>query len=149
MGSNQKVEMTKDLFYAIIKTNAALKWRIQIVMTIEKSSSDHIILDSGSAITYSNTAELSFSIKMDAAFSFILVLKFESTGEKQHELKQSVSDNTITLTCVNFDNPLGTGTTKPIELATFNGKKIYVNFWVYALGDKSLRKIVYSFYSER
>ena len=118
-------------------------------MTIEKLSSEHIILDSGSAITYSNTAELTFSVKMDDTFSFLLILKFENTGENQHELKQSVSGNTITLTCVNFDNPLGTGTTKPIELATFNGKKIYVNFWVYALGERSLRKIVYSFYSER
>lgn len=118
-------------------------------MTIEKSSSNHIILDSGSAITYSSTSELSFSVKMDDTFGFLLVLKFESTGESQHEVKQNVSGNTITLTCVNFDNSLGTGTTRPIELATFKGKKIYFNFWVYALGEKSLRKIVYSFYSER
>lgn len=118
-------------------------------MEVVISSSEHDILNSGSVITYSNTAELSFSIKMDDTFSFQLVLKFESTEEKQHELKKNVSENTIILTCVNFDNSLGTGTTSPIELATFNGKKVSVNFWVYALGDKSLRKIVYSFYSER
>lgn len=118
-------------------------------MTIEKSSSNHIILESGSAITYSSAAELSFSVTMDDTFGFLLVLNFESTDEKQQNLKKNVSGNTITLTCVNFDNSLGTGTTKPIELATFNGKKIYFNFWVYALGEKSLRKIVYSFYSER
>lgn len=97
-------------------------------MTIEKSSSNHIILDSGSAITYSSTAELSFLVQMDSIFSFILVLKFESTGEKQHEIRQNVSDNTITLTCVNFDNSLETGTTKPIELATFDGKKYTLIF---------------------
>ena len=118
-------------------------------MVIEKASSNHIILDSGSAITYNKTAELSFSIQMDATFSFLLILKFESTGETQHELKKSVSENTITLTCVNFNNSLGTGTTTPIELATFNGKKIYFNFWVYDLGSNSLKKVVYSFYSER
>ena len=118
-------------------------------MDIEISSSNHIILDSGSVITYSDTAELSFSIKMDNTFSFQLILNFESTGESQHQLKQSVSENVITLTCINFDNSLGTGTTRPIELAIFNGKKIFINFFVYALGDKSLRKIVYSFYSER
>ncbi|MBQ2961097.1 MAG: hypothetical protein IJE09_07740 [Oscillospiraceae bacterium] len=118
-------------------------------MIIEKTSSNHIILDSGSAITFNSTAELSLSCKMDDTFSFSLVLQFESNGDGQHVLKQSISGNTITLTCFNFDNPLGTGTTKPIELATFNGKKIYFNFFVYALGDKALRKIVYSFYSER
>lgn len=118
-------------------------------MIIEKSSSDYSIIDSGSTLTFSNDAELSFSVKIDDSFSFLLVLEFVSTDEKQHKLKQHISGNTIKLTCINFDNPLGTGTSKPIELATFNGKKIYVNFWVYALGENSLRKIVYSFYSKR
>lgn len=117
-------------------------------MKIEKSSSNHTILDSGSAITYSNTAELSFSVEMDNTFSFKVILKFENTDNNQYELKHNISDNTIILTCVNFDNPLGTGTTNPIELATYNGKKIYFNFWVYALGAKSLRKVAYTFYSE-
>lgn len=118
-------------------------------MIVEKISSNHIILDTGSAITFDSTAELSFSCKMDDTFSFLLVLQFESNSDGQHVLKKNISGNTITLTCTNFDNPLGTGTTKPVELATFNGKKIFFNFFVYALGDKTLRKIVYSFYSER
>lgn len=118
-------------------------------MIIEKTSSDHVILDSGSAITFNSTSELSFQVTMDASFSFLLVLKFEDTDENQHRLEQNVSENTITLTCINFNNPLGTGTTVPIELATFNGKKMFIHFWVYALGDKSLKKVVYSFYSER
>ena len=118
-------------------------------MLIEKTSSDHIILDSGSAITFNSTAELSLSCKMDDDFGFTLVINFESNGDKQRSLKQSVDGNTIQLTCINFDNSLGTGTTKPIELATYNGKKIYINFFVYALGEKSLRKIVYTFYMER
>lgn len=118
-------------------------------MTIEKTSSNHIILDSGSVITFDSTAELSFSCKMDDTFSFSIVLQFESNGDGKQGLKQSISGNTITMTCVNFNNPLGTGTTKPIELATFNGKKVYFNFFIHALGDNSLRKISYSFYSER
>ena len=118
-------------------------------MTIQKTSSNHIILDSGSVITYDDTAELSFLVQMDETFEFSLVLKFERTDGKKQHIKHNVVDNTIELTCVNFDNSLGTGTTKPIQLATFNGKKIYINFWVYALGEKSLKKVVYSFYSER
>lgn len=118
-------------------------------MIIEKSSSNYIILESGSVITYSNENGVLFSIKMDDTFSFDLIIKFTGNGEKQHQLQHNVSDNTITLNCVNFDNPLGTGTRKPIELATFNNKKVYINFWVNALGDKALKKISYTFYSER
>lgn len=118
-------------------------------MIIEKSSSNHTVLESGSVITYSNENEVLFSIKMDDTFSFDLLLKFTSNGEEQHQLQQSVSGNTITLNCVNFDNPLGTGTKKPIELATFDNKKVYINFWVNALGDNALKKIAYTFYTER
>lgn len=118
-------------------------------MTIEKSSSNHVILESGSVITYSNENEVLFSIKMDDSFGFDLLIKFTSNGEKQQQLQQSVSGNTITFNCVNFDNPLGTGTKKPIELATFNSKKVYINFWVNALGDNALKKIAYTIYSER
>jgi hypothetical protein len=38
----------------------------------------------------------------------------------------------ITLTCVNFNEPLGTGTSQPIELAEAGGKKLFVSFWAYA-----------------
>lgn len=123
--------------------------KLVYVMVIEKISSDHLVLDSGSVITYSNANDMLFSIKMGDSFSFDLALKFSSNSEKQQELQQSVSGNTITLNCINFDNPLGTGTKTPIELATFNGKRVYMNFWVNALGDKALKKIAYTFYSER
>jgi len=118
-------------------------------MVIEKSSSNHIILESGSVITYSNSNEVHFSIKMDDSFSFDLILKFSSDDEKQYRLEQNVTNNTITLDCINFDNPMGTGTKKPIELATFNNKKIYINFWVNSLGKNALKKIAYTVYSER
>ena len=39
-------------------------------MIIEKSSSNHVILESGSVITYSDENEVLFSIKMDDSFSF-------------------------------------------------------------------------------
>lgn len=86
---------------------------------------------------------------MDDSFGFDLLIKFTSNDEEQQRLQQSVSGNTITFNCVNFDNPLGTGTKKPIELATFNSKKVYINFWVNALGDNALKKITYTIYSER
>ena len=52
-------------------------------MIIEKISSNHIILESGSVITYSNENEVLFSIKMDDSFSFDLLIKFTNNGEKK------------------------------------------------------------------
>ena len=118
-------------------------------MNIEVTSANKSVLDSGTVIIFDNSADLSFDIKMDDSFSFSLILKFEKKDGEKYELKPSFSNNTITLTCVNFDNVLGTGTSTPIELATFNGKKVYINFWVNALGSNSLKEITYTFYSER
>mgnify|MGYP004482798713 CR=1 FL=1 len=109
-------------------------------MEIQISSSNHDVLESGTVVTYNKENEVLFSIKMDATFSFDLMLKFTSNGEKQHQLQQNISNNTITLNCVNFDSILGTGTRNPIELATFRDKKVYINFWVNPLGDNALKK---------
>ncbi len=119
-------------------------------MKIEKSSANHTILDTGSVITFDSSAELSFGIDMDENFKFDLILKFEKDDKNiKYDVKKAVNGNVITLTCINFDYDLGIGTNFPIELATVNGKKVYINFWVYALGEDSLRKITYTFYQER
>lgn len=118
-------------------------------LEITKSSQKYDVLESGSLITYSNNADVTFNLTFDDTFAFGLVLEFGSDGEKEHKLFKKVDQNTITLVCTNFDNPLGTGTIQPIELATYGNKKVYLNFWVNALANNSLKKISYTFYIEK
>jgi len=82
---------------------------------------------------------------------FILRIEFRKGDGGERELEQSVDTKTniISLPCKNFDNSLGTGTTRPIELAIYQNKKIFLHFWVYSLGENSIRKIDYCFYQER
>lgn len=118
-------------------------------MLIKKSSGNLDILDSGSLLAFSAGSDIEFEVQMDETFTFHLILKFASNGGDQHDIKSDVEDNKIIITCINFDNTLGTGTSRPIELAVFEGKKIYLNFWVYSLGKKSAREVSYTFYKER
>lgn len=118
-------------------------------MRIQKSSGNAIILDSGSILAFSNTSDIEFAIVMDESFAFDLVLKFESDGKKQHNTKANVQNNKVEITCINYDNPLGIGTSKPIELGAFEGKKIYLNFWVFSLGNNTARKVSYTLYKEK
>ena len=118
-------------------------------MTIEKTTSDYLIIDSGAVITYSGKSDLTLSIKTDNDFSFSIEIKFVSTNDKVHKIERNVSGNLLTLTCVNFDNPLGTGTAEPLDIATVSGKKLYLNLWAYALGAGAQRYVVYTFYRER
>ncbi|MBS5198594.1 MAG: hypothetical protein KHY93_16010 [Clostridiales bacterium] len=120
-------------------------------MHIEKSSSNYLIVASGTAMTFNNTASLELKLTFDPSFFFIINFTFETDVNNKQELKSSIDTetNTITLTCINFNNSLGTGTTTPLELATYQGKKILLHFWVYALGEGATKKIDYCLYQER
>lgn len=119
-------------------------------ITISKTTSEYKILDSGSVITFNSSADLSFSIDIDT-FHFNLVIKFESEEGGKRELRNNLSkeSSTITLTCINFDNPLGTATKTAIELATVGGKKVYINFEVSCIDKESPKNIIYTLYSEK
>lgn len=119
-------------------------------MTTEISSADKLIIDNGVALTYDENADLTFYLHFDESFSFNLVFRFitDKNGERSL-MKEIENNNTIVLKCINFNNPFWTGTTKPIELATFNGKKIYIHFWVSMLNGTGPRQVSYSIYSER
>ena len=118
-------------------------------MKILKYSSNYEIIDFGSLMTYDNSSEVKIKIECDNGFAFNLIFNFDSSDSKEHNLKLRIDkDNTIVFLCTNFDNTLGTGTSKPIELATVDNKKVYINFWVYSLGQKAMRKIDYTIYKE-
>ena len=87
-------------------------------MHIEKSSSNYLIVASGTAMTFNNTAPLELKLTFDPSFFFIINFTFETDVNNKQGLKSSIDTetNTITLTCINFNNSLGTGTTTPLEL---------------------------------
>ncbi|EOQ38332.1 DUF6864 domain-containing function [Butyricicoccus pullicaecorum] len=118
-------------------------------MELKLSSGNHTILDSGTVIAYNNASEISFDVKMDDTFGFTVILSFVEAENKLQKLETSVVENIITFTCTNFNNPIGTGLPKAMELATFNDKKVYFNFWVFELGQQSLKQVSYTFYMEK
>ena len=119
-------------------------------MQVVKSSSGYEIFDSGTLISFSSSSDIKIAVKCSESFAFDILFKFEAIEGEEYSLKKEVIDSTSTiqLTCINFNNTLGTGTTQPIELATFNGKKIYINFWISALSDNALKKLEYNLYKE-
>ena len=59
--------------------------------------------------------------------------------------------NTIRYFCRNFNNPLGTGTSTPIEIGSIEYKKMFINFWITAIGGKNMRtrKLEYTIWKEK
>lgn len=112
-------------------------------MQIKLSTNNYQITNSGVAFLYDSKSELTMKINADKNFSFTLVLKFKTTENKEQAIEKEISENTITLICNNFLNALGTGTIKPISLATINDKELLLHFWSYTQED--MRKVEYSF----
>lgn len=117
-------------------------------MGIQKSSGNYRILDSGTVLAWSPAEGIDFLIE-EAGLCFELHLQFVSAENGQQMIRPEVEGNVITLTCVNFNDPLGTGTSQPIELAEADGKKLFVAFWAYAPGNGAARKVDYTFYIEK
>lgn len=125
-----------------------------MVLDVKIEFGNYLLVNSGIAIFYDMTSDLKLNITLGEQgedFNFTVIFKFtQDNGER--EFRRSVEGDTITFTCVNFDNTLGTGTTAPIELATYKGKKVAMHLWAYALGEHKKpqgRKIEYNIYLEK
>ena len=117
-------------------------------MTIKKSSAMHELTDSGTLIAFDPSSDIRLDITCDETFGFSVVFHFEANETGQFALKKDVDGQIITFRCLNFNTSTGTGTSKPVELATFNGRKLFLHFWVYCLGSEGLRKVEYNLYRE-
>ena len=80
-----------------------------------------------------------------------IVPEIDESGEQRIDYNIDSEDNIIEYHCYNFDNPLGTGTSEPIIVATYNEKKIVIQFWIYVMrNEKAIsRKLEYSLWMEK
>lgn len=117
-------------------------------MKIEMSTGKYKIVLSGVAFLYDVTSKLSMKIdtENEKKFSFEIILEFTTDETNEKRVKKDVKGNTIYFTCLNFSDALGTGTTKPIPVATVSGKELVLHFWAYTSDE--MRKIEYTFLME-
>ena len=94
---------------------------------------------------FDSKADAIFDIDTERDFQFKVILKFtKDDNEEKYELSKDVSGDSIIFTCVNFTNPLGTGTIEPLSVATVGGKEVFMHFWSY-LEAEGVRKVEYTF----
>lgn len=117
-------------------------------MNIKIRTQKYDVLDNGLIFIPVDENQVIFQMKLSNAFEFEVVLQFEDNVEKEQSIEKSVDGNTIKYICTNFKNS-GTGVTYPLELATFDNKKVYFQFWHYQMSMDSPKKIEYVFYQER
>ena len=103
-------------------------------LSVTLSSNGYDILASGTFITAGkDSAEIYF-----AGLCFKLVF-MSVEGEPSGKM--------LTFRLENFSNPLGSGTSEPLEVGSKMGKKLYFSFYITAYDNESVKQVTYTFYS--
>lgn len=88
----------------------------------------HVTQDSDLSITIDNIT--------------ILITFTNDKTEKDRIKKEIVDSATLKIVCNNFENPLGEGVIAPIEIGHYNGRKLYLSFFVWTPNSSQGRRIV-------
>lgn len=117
------------------------------------STGDYNVIESNVVYLYKHDMDLILDFEF-GSFKFKIVIVFaDDTNTKEERISREVSSDTVKFTCINFKNNFGTGTTKPIEIATIDNKKLYIHLWSFVLGnieaEMIARKVEYTVFAER
>ncbi len=118
-------------------------------MDVKITSANCEIISSGLVTSFDGAPiDISFPSLNNTGFHIKFeFIKDEST--KDHHLQAKSDAEQITFLLTNFENPLGTGTIKPINFGseTNTGKKLYINFYVCSVGEAN-PTLQYTIYRE-
>ena len=103
-------------------------------MIVKKQSSNYDVLDYGTIILFDEKSNFVLYVDTEDNFKFQVTIDFSDDNSGQKFIDTKTKNNEIKMTCMNFLSS-GTGTSVPIEIATWKSKKIYLSFWVYIEGD--------------
>jgi len=77
-------------------------------------------------------------------------LKFKVVFANNEEIKDYsasvhlIENSYMQITLTNFNNSLGTGLTVPFEVGHLNGRKLFLQFIVYTLGETGTKMFAYT-----
>jgi len=112
------------------------------------SSGPAKIIDSGTVIAFSeNPVEIGFSFRgNNLKLIFDFKEKIEAVKEPSVEGHSEEDGKALRLTLFNFNNPLGTGSTKPEPIGKFDSTRLYLHYRIYTLegGDRTIHYTIYS-----
>lgn len=120
-------------------------------MDINVTSNEYKVISSGTVAAFNDQSDITFHFN-GTDFKFDLKILFEKTDSEKIRINRTINEDEIIFECENFDDA-GAGTSAPVELATYQGEKVYIRFWSYLEGDVSnqqkTRKIEYTFFLGR
>ena len=94
-------------------------------------------------------SELFIHLVVEKEFVGDIRIRFITDDTENLAVKGEMQEDALVLTCINFDNELGSGTNNPVNIGTSKAKRLMLHMWAYLMGDKKARKIEYTIFRER
>lgn len=134
----QTFGMLSDIYSQLRSPEESLKQQVEI-----KSGTAEIIA-SGSVIAFNgNPIEISYGPSIER---LTLVFAFQDDGQQDTRIDATKPNpNTLHFNLYNFRNPLGSGTSKPVPIGTLAGRKLYLHYRIYDIGnsDKTIHYTIF------
>ena len=113
---------------------------------VKAYSGSYYVFDSGLIFSFSVHDDFKLVISPSASFTFNLIFQLiENDGERN--LQKKVEGNNMYFVCQNFGS--GAGTNAPIEIATADGKKMFIHFWIETIdSSRQVHSLKYTLYME-
>jgi len=115
-------------------------------LNIKSGNAD--IIASGIVMSFEgNPIEIEFG-KPGNRLKLINVFQDEKGKADLRVEAMKIGNSILKITFFNFNNPLGSGNTKPLSFGTYEGRRIYINYRIFDLNpneniDKSLHYTIY------
>ncbi len=110
---------------------------------VVKTSGGYAVVDTGTLIMFDENSGADFDVKFDENSVLSVKIRFEDEESGRQDVRGDVKGDVISLVCVNFNNPLGTGLKRAMKIGDYNGKGIYFVFVVRGQKPKTLEYTIF------
>lgn len=112
-------------------------------MNIKLKYGELTLIKSDSVIIHDNQP---INIIIDDGYTVVVSAQDDSSTTEQN-INITPNDRGVKIDLINFNNPLGTATSKPIEFAKQNGNAISISICLYTIGTAKI--IHYNIYTKQ
>ncbi len=114
-------------------------------LTIKRVTVGSLHVELSGSVLLSGQSRSGFLIDLDGS-EVLFNFTFVDESGAQPGIRYSAVGNVVEFKIVNFNNPLGTGTTAPIRVGELREQSLYLNLLVFASGTEGTRLLHYTFY---
>ncbi len=113
---------------------------------VREESGGREVIRSGVVFTFSKESGIDLYLMLDSQSELVFRFFFEKDDTGKKSVKAENNDTELKITCVNYDNPLGTGLREALPIGNYKDKTLYLIFFVY--GDV-YKKMEYCFFIDK